>query len=165
MNWRSPLGIVLTVSLAANLFAAGAAIGFVLPSVLWQAESGAAASRGSLSLDDVVRTLPADGRLRAAAAIEGVRSELVDGLAAQDAARRDAAALLAAETLNPHAAGAALTALRDRTGALQASVHGVLLEIATGLAPGDRQLLSGALLLQGTRAGDDPSLIRLLPLL
>lgn len=138
-------GLWLTASLALNLFLAGLWIGG------FAADSGGspfeARFRGPpplFSAQGILFALPEASREQARDLLDAKSAEIRAAIEDLRAARRAVAGAMAREPLDQAATNAALVELRDRTGAVQSVLHGIVFEIAQDLDPADRERLARA---------------------
>jgi len=121
--------VALVVSVCLNVFVAGLIAG--------RTTTGDATPlrRPDDGLQRFMATLPEDARPVVRQAIRANRRELQGLVAGLRDARQNAAAVVAAEPFDPAALEVALAAVRDRSMALQAAMHGVVAEAIDRLPP------------------------------
>lgn len=136
--------VALTVSVALNLFLAGALAGVWLGgdgALPWSArETGGEAVEYSLAA--FVRDLPDAARGRMAEALDTRRGDVTRHIEALVRARAQVAEALTAEPYDPEAVRRAFGLLRDSTRAVQATMQGIVSEVTAGLDPADRARLA-----------------------
>ncbi len=151
----------LTLSVALNLFLAGAAAGLLLG-------EGAAPEREpavEYSFAEFVRDLPDDTRQRIAAALDDRRGDVARRIEALNSARARVVTALGAEPHDPDKVRRALVSLRESTRDVQAVMHAVVGEIARGLSPPEREQLALGMLATVRRSSDGAALLYEVPLL
>ena len=128
----------LTLSIALNLFLAGAVAG------LWFGAGGSPqpAPAAEYSLAEFVRDLPDETRFRIATALDDRQDDVSRRIGALAGARAEVVTSLAAEPHDPDRVRRALVRLRETTRDVQAVMHAVLGEVTDGLSPADRARLA-----------------------
>ena len=163
--WTHRLALALTVSVALNLFLAGAFVGG------WITRDGAGlhpAAGGpapDYSVAEFIRALP-PGALAEAERAVGARSgdvgSRIDGLRR---AREAVIAALARQPLDADAVAAAFAELRLRSRDLQAALHEVVSDVAGRLGPADRTHMARGLFLFTHLPGEDRVALHDVPLM
>lgn len=165
MTWRSPFGLLLTASLALNLFAVGVLAGrFVLFEETAAPSQPLLASR-ELTIGELVRTLPMAERARAEELIGARRDDIIQRLQALAEARDEAAASMGAAGFDRKRVEAALAMLRKRNLELESRLHEIVAGIAAGLPLEERRRIATAVLLQSSAAAEESTLLLGVPLL
>lgn len=123
--------VALFLSICLNVFVGGLIAGRMT-------SGDPAPLRRDSELQRFIATVPRDARPAMRQAFRANRSELQDLNAEVQAARMDAAALVAAEPFDRAAFEAALAIDRERSLTLQAAVHAVIAEAIEQLPPGLR---------------------------
>ncbi len=138
-------GLWLTASLALNLFLAGLWIGgFASDSGKAPFEARFRGPPPVFSAQGIIFALPEANRESAREILDAKSSEIRAAIEDLRAARRAVAVAMATEPLERTATNAALVELRKRTEFVQSVLHGIVFEIAEGLAPEDRERLARA---------------------
>lgn len=129
--------IVLAMSLALNVFIAGAAVG---GAYMWHAarplRSGMSPPAG---LGVAANALPADERKTFRQMLGQARKEAVSDVAAARSGRLKLAELMVAEPLNRQAIDAQLAAIRQSDMALRARLEKTVVDFAETLTPAERR--------------------------
>ncbi len=155
-------GGALSLSIALNLFLAGALAGF------WIGSDPAPPRPGNgveYSLAEFVRDLPGESRLRIADALDDNGAEVARRIGALTRARARVARALGAEPYDPASVRRAFTALRQSTRDVQASMHNIVSQVTDGLGPQDRARLAQSVLAAVPRTGDEAVSLQDVPLL
>lgn len=132
------LGILLSVSLAANLFAAGTLFGG------WFTRRAAepATDAASLSLSALVAALPDGVRNEAQSALAVREADIRLRLEALSEARAAAELAMMADPFFADLLEAELADVRERGGDVQTALHEVVIEMVEGLDAADREALA-----------------------
>ena len=121
--------VALVLSVCLNVFVAGLVAGRITG-------GGAATDQAAgAGLAQFMATVPAEARPAIRRALRDNRRGLQGLVAEVREARREAAAMVAREPFDPAAVEAALAAVRDRSQALQAALHGIIAEALEELPP------------------------------
>ena len=151
----------LTISIALNLFLAGAVSG------LWFGAGSAPppAPEAGYSFAEFVRDLPDETRIRIATALDERQNEVSRRIGALAGARAEVVGALGAEPHDPDRVRRALVRLRETTRDVQAVMHAVVGEVTDGLSPADRARLARSMFatVRGSQNGE--TLLSEVPLL
>ncbi|NQV80998.1 MAG: periplasmic heavy metal sensor [Alphaproteobacteria bacterium] len=139
---RRLFGIVLTVSLAINLFAVGILIGVVAIGGGHFVRRGFDPAASGFHASPAFMALEAESRQLAIEKFQENEQALRDETRAFRVAQRNVVRALSAEPFDPAAAADALRDLRQRGDAIQAVIHGNLIAISRDLSAEERRRLS-----------------------
>lgn len=148
----SSLPRALTLSVALNLFLAGAAAG------LWLGADGTSppAPEAEYSFAEFVRDLPDETRIGIATALDRRRDDVARRIGALARSRAEVVTALGAEPHDPDRVRRALVTLREATRDVQAVMHAVVGEITDGLSSRDRARLARSMFatVRGSQNGE-----------
>ena len=146
MALRQPryLGLLLGLSLAVNVFAAGAFVGG-----WYGSRDPGAAPREGVDLAALVAALPANVRAEARAALEAREADIRLRLEARRDARTGAELALVADPYAEDMLDEGLREVRARGGDVQTALHEVVLEMVSTLDAADRAELAVLLFVDG----------------
>lgn len=142
MAWgrRRVFGVVLTVSLALNLFAVGILIGAI--AVAGGRFPPRADGFGPLQASPALMALDQESRQIAIEMFQENESALREETRALRRAQRQVVRTMGADPFDPDAARAALQELRLRTDNIQAVLHDYLVDLSPNLSEDERRRLS-----------------------
>ena len=154
-------GHALTLSVALNLFLAGAAAG------LWLGADAAppAAAETEYSFAEFVRDLPDETRLGIASALDSRRDDVARRIEALARARAEVVTALGAERHDPDRLRRALVGLREATRDVQAAMHAIVGEVTGRLDPDDRARLARSMFATVRDSRNGEALLYEVPLL
>lgn len=141
MGRRRVFGILLTVSLAVNLFVVGILIGVVATGGGPWAHRGLDPWAGGFQASPAFMALEPESRQLAIERFQENEDALRDQTRALRRAQREVVRTMAAESFDPAAAGEALQALRRQTDAIQEIIHNYLVDLSRNLTPDERERL------------------------
>ncbi len=155
-------GAALSLSIALNLFLAGALAG------LWIGGDGGPPRAGNgvdYSFAEFVRDLPGQSRQRIAEALDADGAEISRRIGALTRARARVARSLGAEPYDPASVRRAFTTLRQSTRDVQASMHTIVSQVTDGLNAQDRARLAQSMFAAAPGSGDEAVSLSEVPLL
>jgi len=141
MGRRRVFGIVLTVSLAVNLFAIGILIGAVATGGGPWMHRGLDPWAGGFQASPAFMALEPESRQLAIERFQENEDTLREHTRAVRRAQRDVVRAMSAEPFDPTVAGEALQQLRLQTDAIQATVHNYLIDLSRNLTHDERERL------------------------
>lgn len=149
----------LTLSVALNLFLAGAAAG------LWLGADATPPAETEYSFAEFVRDLPDETRLGIASALDSRRDGVARRIEALARARAEVVTALGAERHDPDRLRRALVGLRETTRDVQAAMHAVVGEVTDRLGPDDRARLARSMFATVRESRNGEALLYEVPLL
>lgn len=141
MGRRRVFGILLTVSLALNLFAIGIFIGMVAIGGGPWAHRGLDPWSGGFQASPALMALEPESRQLAIERFQENEGALRDQTRALRRAQREVVRAMTADPFDPVAAGEALQQLRGQTDAIQTLIHNYLVDLSRNLTPDERERL------------------------
>ena len=138
---RRWFGILLTLSLAINLFAVGILIGIVATGTGHSARRGFDPAATGFQASPAFMALAPESRQHALDKFEGLEDALRAETRALRRAQREVVRTLSAEPFDATAVDAALRDLRRRSDAIQDVLHGYLIDISADLSAEERSRL------------------------
>jgi uncharacterized membrane protein len=138
---RRLFGILLTVSLALNLFAIGIFIGVVATGGGQWANRGGNPWGGGFQASPAFMALEPESRQLAIERFQEDEKKLRGQTRALRRAQRDVVRTMTADPFDPNAASNALQELRQQTDAIQATIHNYLVDLSRSLTAEERERL------------------------